>query len=216
MGKDIIDRACKLMDSTADTELKEIIKLGLISYMAKKNKPIDRAPTETTETTAKAFRDMTLSPREIKEAIDRKCITLDYPKECIKTWERANKLYAVFNDKLFSGELPEANIFIDIMCRYNNALATYQYGPNIFYPDLKSKHSIYIAEDITAEELPEVLLHEMVHEYCKIHGINDSIIRGDKNIHTKAYTDTAREHGFIVDNAEYGTGHINPIYKLNI
>lgn len=211
-------RAIDLLESIEDEALKDIIRKGIISYMDEEpqTEPIDTRPIELRDKDIREFRKHMLTADEIKEAIDRKCIALEYPKECIKAWERANKLYAVFNDKLFSGQLPDVNIFIDITCGSRECTAEYEYGLNILYPDLKSKHNIRITEDITEEELPEALLHEMVHEYCKIHGIKDAYFNGSTCVHTKEYADTAREHGYIVDNEEYGTGHINPIYKLNI
>lgn len=141
----------------------------------------------------------------LQTAIDNKmiigtCITEDHIKYCTK----ARALFLDYNNRFYNLELPATDIFFSL----NGPAGEYYSNPLNMWYNTNGKHSIVICpEEIETEtDLKEVLLHEMAHEYCDIHDIEDM----DGTKHTRKFAEVCLSHGLFYKDGE--TDYSNTIF----
>lgn len=144
-----------------------------------------------------------------------------------KIIKELTKAYEGLNKELFGGNLPGAVINIS----YNQKKPKNEEDTTlgIFYPDIKwtKGNNNYIAISITSDAIHKkelvtilsVLVHEMVHGYCKVMNIDDMEEKNKKkhNIEFKEYAEMAKlevqHHNKVGWGATFATSELIGIFN---
>ena len=109
--------------------------------------------------------------------------------------EQLTSIYAFMNTRLFKGELPALPVEAVTGKEYLGCQHSYKGTPKRITLNIEKLHSGNAEDD--AEKLIEVMLHEMTHVYCEVHGIPHY----DKETkrHLEGFTKVAESHGLLYD-----------------
>lgn len=126
--------------------------------------------------------------------------------DLIRTFNELHRMFDLFNDEFFDGELSHPVITIQ-KSRANNLG---HFTLSKIWENVDTKEATYeininpIHLDRPADEIAGTLLHEMIHFFHKVNDIKDAT----NNVHNKKFKTKAEELGFIVEKSKkYGWGH---------
>lgn len=150
---------------------------------------------------AESWKDLLLSAIE-----NQLVIGFDITEEHIDLCLKARALFKKYNARFYNSELPPTNIFHSVCCG-GEITAEYLNEPLNDWYNTSGEHCIILNLDVIQDvtQLKEVVLHEMAHEYCDIHGITD-IEPGWPPRHTEAFAKVCREHGLAYKAGETDFG----------
>ena len=114
----------------------------------------------------------------------------------------ARNLFKEYNAKYYGGELPDVDVVLNPLISTEMVGCFKRNGLGIFGYDNKRPAIVICPRLIDSmRDLRTVMLHEMAHEYCWLHGITS--VTGD-GTHTIAFANVCVEHGLA-----YAKGEIN-------
>ena len=117
----------------------------------------------------------------------------EYEKELTRVFNR-------FNKHFWNNELPDVVITILPSKKSYGYLSTHPRWVDRTGDESVQKYELNISAntiDRSPQEICETLLHEQVHLYCKINGIEDTC--NNHRYHNKEFKRVAEEHGYIID-----------------
>jgi hypothetical protein len=131
---------------------------------------------------------------------EKMLIGISIDEETLSYGKLARNLFTEYNSRFYNGELPETDIYINPIEDGNFGLFEPD-GLGVWYGITGRPAIVLYPNAIESEEqLKEVLLHEMAHEYCDIKGIEDISSRTVQ--HTAAFAEVCRSHGLCYDENE--------------
>lgn len=107
-----------------------------------------------------------------------------------------DKIFKLLNDEYFDGQLPKVVITIQSTPKAYGHFTCY----DAWHCQDEGFHEINIGAgtlDRPIENVTATLLHEMVHEYCFVHGIKDTSRAG--TYHNKRFKQEAEQRGLRID-----------------
>ena len=124
-----------------------------------------------------------------------------------------NKVFDLLNEEFFESALSRPTITIQSTPK---AYGHFTLSDNTWVSKLGGTHEINIGAGTLSRPIEEVcatMLHEMIHLYNHINGIQDCS-RGN-TYHNKRFKKVAEEHGLNVEHSEkYGWSHTSPADEL--
>ena len=127
--------------------------------------------------------------------------------------EYLNTLFDLLNARFFDNELERPTITIQSTPK---ALGHFSTRKDTWISSVGVSHELNIGAGTLAspiEDLLSVLVHEMTHYYCHVHGIKD-VSRGTM-YHNRRYKEAAEAHGLIVErDPKYGWTITTPSQEL--
>ena len=131
----------------------------------------------------------------------------------VEAVEYLNTLFDLLNARFFDNELERPTITIQSTPK---ALGHFSTRKDTWISSVGVSHELNIAAGTLAspiEDLLSVLVHEMTHYYCHVHGIKD-VSRGTM-YHNRRYKEAAEAHGLIVErDPKYGWTITTPSQEL--
>ena len=131
----------------------------------------------------------------------------------VEAVEYLNTLFDLLNTRFFDNELERPTITIQSTPK---ALGHFSTRKDTWISSVGVSHELNIGAGTLAspiEDLLSVLVHEMTHYYCHVHGIKD-VSRGTM-YHNRRYKEAAEAHGLIVErDPKYGWTITTPSQEL--
>ena len=131
----------------------------------------------------------------------------------VEAVEYLNTLFDLLNARFFDNELERPTITIQSTPK---ALGHFSTRKDTWISSVGVSHELNIGAGTLAspiEDLLSVLVHEMTHYYCHVHGIKD-VSRGTM-YHNRRYKEAAEAHGLIVErDPKYGWTITTPGQEL--
>jgi len=131
----------------------------------------------------------------------------------VEAVEYLNTLFDLLNVRFFGNELERPTITIQSTPK---ALGHFSTRKDTWISSVGVSHELNIGAGTLAspiEDLLSVLVHEMTHYYCHVHGIKD-VSRGTM-YHNRRYKEAAEAHGLIVErDPKYGWTITTPSQEL--
>lgn len=131
----------------------------------------------------------------------------------VEAVEYLNTLFDLLNARFFNNELERPTITIQSTPK---ALGHFSTRKDTWISSVGVSHELNIGAGTLAspiENLLSVLVHEMTHYYCHVHGIKD-VSRGTM-YHNRRYKEAAEAHGLIVErDPKYGWTITTPSQEL--
>ena len=131
----------------------------------------------------------------------------------VEAVEYLNTLFDLLNARFFNNELERPTMTIQSTPK---ALGHFSTRKDTWISSVGVSHELNIGAGTLAspiEDLLSVLVHEMTHYYCHVHGIKD-VSRGTM-YHNRRYKEAAEAHGLIVErDPKYGWTITTPSQEL--
>ena len=131
----------------------------------------------------------------------------------VEAVEYLNTLFDLLNARFFDNELERPTITIQST---PHALGHFSTRKDTWISSVGLSHELNIAAGTLSAPIEDtlcVMLHELVHYYCHIHGIKD--VSRQSMYHNRRYKEAAESHGLIVErDPKYGWMITSPSQEL--